>query len=390
MPSEDSRLGRRLGLPGALAIGLGAMVGTGLFAVWTPAAKAAGDLLVLALIVAAVIAALNATSTARLARVLPRAGGVYAYGSHFLSRPWGVTAGVVFILGKAASASAAALTIGTYVFPTEPRIVAGVALVLVLLLDLRGIVRSARVTAVMVSVVLVVIVAVLVVWWNADSGAIAVENVPVPTTEAFLGAVGLLFVAFAGYARITVLGEEVKTPQQTIPRAMAITFIVVLALYLAVAVTIDAYTRDGGTLTAAPLHDLARAGGIPEWVVSGAAVLAAGGVLLALIAGMGRTLFAMADARDAPVFFNRVRGGVPWRAEIAAAVLAGLGIAVGGIGISLALSATFILIYYAIAHLASWRVPGSWALQRLIPVLGGLGALVIAAASAVLAFASTS
>lgn len=390
MHSEESRLGRRLGLMGALAIGLGAMVGTGLFAVWTPAVKSAGSLLIAALITAALIAALNATSTARLARALPRAGGVYAYGSHFLPRPWGVTAGVAFILGKAASASAAALTIGTYVYPTEPRLIAGVALLLALLIDLRGIVRSAAVTGVMVTVVFLVIVVVLIAWWKTGAQVSSVQNVASPTTWGFLGAVGVLFVAFAGYARITVLGEEVRNPRRTIPLAMAITFAIVLALYFLVAVAISAFVRSGGILTNAPIQDLASTGGIPEWVVSGAAVLAAGGVLLALITGMGRTVFAMADAGDAPRFLNRVHRGVPWRAEIAAAALAAVGIAIGGIGVSLAVSAALILTYYAIAHVASWRVPGPWVLQRGIPLLGVLGSTMIALASALLAIASTS
>ena len=96
-----AELRRVLGVRGATVVGLGAMLGTGVFAAWTPAVALAGSALLLALLIAAVVAALNATSTAALARVLPQSGGAYAYGRAYLSRPAGVLAGYTFVLGKA-------------------------------------------------------------------------------------------------------------------------------------------------------------------------------------------------------------------------------------------------------------------------------------------------
>ena len=178
-----AELRRVLGVRGATVVGLGAMLGTGVFAAWTPAVALAGSALLLALLIAAVVAALNATSTAALARVLPHSGGAYAYGRASLSRPAGVLAGYTFVLGKAASAGAAALTIGAYAWPGYERIIGLAAVVIALALDLRGVVKSVRVTAVLVALVLAVLAALVVAAVLADAGVVA-ESSPLPSASA--------------------------------------------------------------------------------------------------------------------------------------------------------------------------------------------------------------
>lgn len=352
-----AELRRVLGVRGATIVGLGAMLGTGVFAAWTPALALAGGALLLALAIAAVIAALNATSTASLARVLPQSGGAYAYGREFLSRPAGVVAGYAFVLGKAASAGAAALTIGAYSWPGNERVVGLAAIVLALALDLRGIVKSVRVTAVLALVVLAIL-GVLSVAAFARLPSMSAPTASLPDASAIgvLAATGILFVAFAGYARITVLGEEVRHPRRTIPRAMIASFAIVIATYAVLGVVVLASVSAGIALTAAPLEAIADAVGSSALVVAVrvAAVIAAGAVLLSLIAGIGRTLFAMGRGGDAPAILGRVTAttGVPSAAEISAAVLAAAVVIVGGIGIALALSAALILTYYGVAHLA--------------------------------------
>lgn len=352
-----AELRRVLGVRGATIVGLGAMLGTGVFAAWTPALALAGGALLLALAIAAVIAALNATSTASLARVLPQSGGAYAYGREFLSRPAGVVAGYAFVLGKAASAGAAALTIGAYSWPGNERVVGLAAIVLALALDLRGIVKSVRVTAVLALVVLAIL-GVLSVAAFARLPSMSAPTASLPDASAIgvLAATGILFVAFAGYARITVLGEEVRHPRRTIPRAMIASFAIVIATYAVLGVVVLASVSAGIALTAAPLEAIADAVGSSALVVAVrvAAVIAAGAVLLSLIAGIGRTLFAMGRGGDAPAILGRVTAttGVPSAAEVSAAVLAAAVVIVGGIGIALALSAALILTYYGVAHLA--------------------------------------
>lgn len=379
-PEQDpaSRLERVLGLPGAVVVGVGAMLGTGVFVAWTPAGDLAGSWLLVALAIAAVVAALNAASTARLAADIPLAGGAYAYGRQAIGRPAGVLAGYVFVIGKSASAGAAALAIGAYAWPGAQRPVALAAIVVVLLLDLRGVVRSVRVTAVMVAIVLVVLAVLVMTYWTSTTDVVAAP--PPPTGPgAVLAAAGLLFVAFAGYARVTVLGEEVRRPRWTIPRAVALALAIVLVVYAAVGVTVVASGAGGP----APLEALATSAGGSGLAIAVrvAAVLAAGAALLSLLAGIGRTLFAMADGGDAPRPLAAVGGlggaRVPARAEVLAAVLAAAVAAAGGIGFALGLSAVSILTYYGVAHVAAWRRWPRFGV-RLVAGLGLLGCVAVA------------
>ncbi len=371
-PDPSSRLHRRLGLRGALIVGLSAMLGTGLFAVWSPAWEWSGSLLLVAVLIAAVVAALNATSTARLARVHPESGGAYAYGRIRLNRPAGVTAGVAFLVGKSASAAAAALTIGVYVWPGQERPVAMVAILIALLIDLRGIVRSTAVNAILVAVLIAMILGIVIV---GGTHLPVVEPVPVAPAGALavIASAGIVFVAFAGYARITVLGEEVRSPARTIPLAMLGSFFIVLVIYLAVGAVVVAAGERGVAIEPAALLSIAEAAhmeiGAPLMPV--AAVIGAGSVLINLLAGMGRTLFAMAHRGDAPAALSAVSARrVPHRAAIAAALLAGLLVLPGRLSWALALSGSCILTYYAVAHAASFTLPGRWPLQRLVPVAG--------------------
>lgn len=348
-------LRRVLGVGGATVVGLGAMIGTGVFAAWTPAVQLAGSALLLALALAAVVAALNAVSTASLARVLPKSGGAYAYGRAYLSRPAGIVAGYSFVLGKSASAGAAALTIGAYAWPGWERLVGLAAILVVLGLDLRGIVKSVRVTAVLVAFVIAVLGA-LVVTSSQEAFSPGAEALADPGGLGIVAAAGILFVAFAGYARITVLGEEVRDPARTIPRAMVMSFAIVIVVYSVLGIVVLRAAASGVVLSAAPLEGIAMAVGSDALsaLVRVGAVVAAGAVMLSLVAGIGRTLFAMGRGGDAPRALDRVSPGtrVPARAEITAALLAAAVVLVGGIGFALAVSAAFILTYYGVAHLA--------------------------------------
>lgn len=373
MTTSPSRLRRELGWRGAIVVGLGAMLGTGVFAVWTPAYALAGPWLLVALAIAAATAALNAASTVRLARALPESGGAYAYGRAFLNRPAGLLAGYAFVIGKSASAGAAALTIGAYAWPGHERVVGLAAVVLAMALDLRGVVKSVRVSAMLVVVVLAVLAVLAVCWW-APGAAFGRPTGASASAIDILAAGGLLFVAFAGYARVTVLGEEVRDPARTIPRAVTISFLVVAGVYVVIAITVLSAVGSGIVLGPASLESVAAAAGGSGLVgiVRIAAVLAAGAVLLSLLAGVGRTLFAMGSRGDAPRVLAVVgRRGVPARGDLAAAALAALVVLLGGIGFALALSAATVLTYYAVAHLAAWRRGvREGEPYRVVPVLG--------------------
>lgn len=394
--SQDppSRLTRSLGLGGAVVVGISAMVGTGVFAVWQPALTQAGSWLIGAVAIAGMVAALNATSTSRLAALHPEAGGVYAYARIHLNRGAALLAGYVFVVGKTASAAAAALTIGIYLLPGNPTVVALGAVAVMLAVDLRGIVRSVRVAAVMVAVVVVILLLLMA----AVAGGASQPDASVALDQGggvlgVLAASAFLFVAFAGYARITVLGEEVRDPARTIPRAVTASLVVVTSLYLLVALTVMASATQGVQLGLAALTDIAASTAL-SWLpplVTVAAVLAAGAVLMSLIAGVGRTLFAMADRGDAPRALAAVGTAVriPYRAEIAAAIGAAVLVLFGGLTLALGISAAMILTYYAVGHLAAMRLPprsgAPGRVVRLTPYLGLVGCAVVVGALVVVA-----
>src|SRR5690348_12233894 len=188
------------------------MVGAGIFVALGPAAAAAGSGLLIGLAVAAVVAYCNATSSARLASLYPQSGGTYVYGRERLGEFWGYCAGWSFVVGKTASCAAMALTVGFYVWPTYAHAVAVAAVVALTAVNYRGIQKSALLTRVIVTVVLAVLAAVVVIL--AISGHTDPEHLRLGhgTVLGVLQAAGLLFFAFAGYARIATLGEEVRDP----------------------------------------------------------------------------------------------------------------------------------------------------------------------------------
>ncbi|MEW2296175.1 APC family permease [Streptomyces sp. NPDC006743] len=265
-------LERRLGLPDAVVIGLGAMLGAGIFAAPGPAAHAAGSALPAGLAVAAVVAYCNATSSARLAARYPASGGTYVYGRERLGAFWGYLAGRAFVVGKTASCAAMALTLGAYVWPAHAHAVAVTGVVAVTAVDYAGVRKSAWVTGAIVVLVLAVLTAVVAV--ALTSGAASptqVQGGPRASFSGVLQAGGLLFFAFAGYARIATLGEEVRDPRAV--RLALGTTVVVYALVAACALTVLGPSRLAEA--SAPLVETVRAAGagrLAPVVRAGAAV----------------------------------------------------------------------------------------------------------------------
>lgn len=350
------------------------MLGTGVFVVWGPAIALAGTELLVAVALAAGVAGLNAWSTARLAVVHPEAGGAYAYGRIRLHRSIGVLAGVSFIVGKCASAGAAALAIATYLAPAHVRPVALAVVVIALVIDLRGLRRSVAVSGVLSAIVIVVLFAVI---WTTP----AAPQSPIPLTDAgpvsVVAAAALCFFAFAGYARIAVLGEEVRDPARTIPRAMAISLGLIALLYVGVGWSMLRFSEAGAVLGSDGVLAVAQGDRALVLGIQLAIVLAAGAALLALIAGISRTIFAMARNGDAPRAFSAVHHELPRRAQLVAAGLTMLVVVIGQVTWAIAVSAVTILIYYAVAHLAATTLPPGQRPPRLVPVFGLIGCVAL-------------
>jgi len=372
-------LQRRLGTTDAVVIGLGSMVGAGIFAALAPAARAAGSGLLLGLAVAAVVAYCNATSSARLAALYPQSGGTYVYGRERLGEFWGYTAGWSFIVGKTASCAAMALTVGMYAWPQWAHAVAVAAVVALTVVNYAGIQKSALLTRIIVAGVLAVLAAVVVI--IAGSGATDLARLQIGDdvgAGGVLQATGLLFFAFAGYARIATLGEEVRDPARTIPRAIPIALGIALVIYAVVAVAVLSVLGSSGLAAApAPLADAVAAAGAPQWqpLVRAGAAVAALGSLLALILGVSRTTLAMARDRHLPSVLSAVhpRFNVPHRAEIVVGIVVAILAATVDLRGAIGFSSFAVLLYYAIANASAWTLGA-----RLIPAVGLAGCLLLA------------
>src|SRR3954471_21712777 len=169
---SGAALDRRLGLRDAVFIGLGSMIGAGVFAAYAPAARAAGTGLLVGLAVAAVVAYCNATSSAQLAAAYPRAGGTYLYGREVLGEWWGYLAGWGFMVGKTASCAAMAPTFAAYVAPDGwLRPPAAAVVVVLTLVNCAGVSRTALFTRVLVSLVLIVLVVATVACFRGGSSS---------------------------------------------------------------------------------------------------------------------------------------------------------------------------------------------------------------------------
>lgn len=381
------QLARRLGVPDAVVIGLGSMLGAGVFVVFAPAAAAAGGAgLLAALVLAGAIAFCNATSSARLAARYPESGGTYVYGRERLGPFAGFLAGWGFVVGKTASCAAMALTIGAYLWPGQARLVAVGAVLAVTAVNLRGIGKTATATKVLVGVVLAVLALVAVA--GAVGGDVTLDRLGDldGSERGVLTAAGLLFFAFAGYARVATLGEEVRDPERTIPRAVPLALGVVLAIYLVLAVVaVGVLGADRLAASAAPLADVVTAAGLPglAWLVRAGATVAVTGVLLSLLAGVGRTALAMARRRDLPGALAAVHPvhRVPHRAELAVAAVVVLIVLLGDVRDAIGFSSCTVLVYYAITNAAALtlgREPARRLPVRALAVLGLAGCLLLA------------
>ena len=331
---EAGRLQRVVGIPGAVLMGLGSILGTGIFVSIGIAAGIAGPSVILAVVIAAAVATFNGLSSAQLAASHPVSGGTYEYGYRYLSPAFGFTAGWMFLVAKSASAATAALGFAGYVLHAYGytgvtiRIVLAVAIVALLTIVVAGgMRRSNRSNAVIVSLtVAVLLLFVAAVFPAAFDGAsvhlAAFFDGQDTGLRGLLHATALMFVAYTGYGRIATLGEEIRNPRRNIPAAIIITLIVSMLLYAAVAfVAVSAVgasaLAEATRSAAAPLEAVVQQLGLPgiAWVVTIGAVTAMLGVLLSQILGISRMLFALARRRDLPPTLAHVHPvyGVPDR-----------------------------------------------------------------------------
>ncbi|MEL6460121.1 MAG: APC family permease [Cyanobacteria bacterium J06641_2] len=398
LKTSSPQLRRELGVVGATVMGLGSIIGTGVFVSIGIAAGIAGNAVILAVIIGALVATCNGLNSAQLAANHPVSGGSYEYGYKYLNSWLGFTAGWMFLLAKSASAATAALGFAGYFLNatglSDRGLLIPLALAAVFVITavvLNGIRRSNRVNILIVSVS---IFSLLFFILGGIPTAITVgqENLASLFNSSpanLLQASALMFVAYTGYGRIATLGEEAKEPRKTIPKAIIVTMIVTMLIYVGVATIAVAGigAENLGELAlrgqAAPLEVAVRSFGIP----GGAQILAVGaifamlGVLLNLILGLSRVLLAMGRRRDVPRFFARLNdsGTTPTLAVIAVSAIISVLVLIGNVKTTWSFSAFTVLIYYSVTNLAAFSLPSEGRLYpKWLSVLGLSACLFLA------------
>ncbi len=372
-------LKRELGVFGATLMGLGSIVGTGVFVSIGIAAQIAGPGVILAVGIAALVAVCNGLNSAQLAASHPVSGGTYEYGYKYLN-PWlGFTAGWMFLLAKTASAATAALGFAGYFLNavgvtdrTYIILTALIATATVTLVVLTGIRRSNIANTAIVSVTLLSLAVFIFAGLPEMSWEIATVQHD-SSIASILHATALMFVAYTGYGRIATMSEEVREPQKTIPKAIILTLVLTMLLYMAVAIVfvgvggVDKLSLPTAT-TAAPLEVIARNFRIPgvSQLLAVGAITAMLGVLLNLILGLSRVWLAMGRRLDMPRVLARLNpaGTTPYVAVVFVEITIGLLILIGDIKTTWSFSAFSVLIYYAITNGAALQLSPA---ERLYP-----------------------
>ena len=365
---------KQIGLAGTLAIGLASMLGAGVFVVFRDAYLFAGSWLYAALGLAALVASLNAASVYQLARQVDRPGGTYAYARVYRNDTWSFLAGFAFVFGKIGSITAIALVFGEYAWPQQKHLAAALAILVMVIINVLGIQRTAGVAAVLSIITTGFLILTIAVGSDPTAGMPRryatyypdVLQLPTGPTWGILTGASLIFFAFAGYARVATLGNEVRDAKRNIPKAIALSLGGVLVLYLLLT---GVLTKVLGTKLAsseAPFVAYFNALGFHlDWLVLMVASVASLGSILALLAGVSRTAAEMASDRELPrLFASRNRFGSPWVAEVLIAIGASALLLVGDLSSVIGFSSFSVLFYYSVAHLSALGQPTD---ERLLP-----------------------
>ncbi|MFM1926674.1 MAG: hypothetical protein RLZ06_250 [Actinomycetota bacterium] len=358
---------QQVGLSGAIAIGLASMLGAGVFVVFGTAYELAGQWLFVALAIAGLVASLNAASVYQLAKQIERPGGAYSYARAYQNDTLSFVAGFAFVFGKIGSIAAISLALGAYASPENQQLVAISAIVIMVIVNSLGIQRTAA---------LAVLLALVTTSFLVFTSTIAIANyssaansnlaLTVTSTQDIAMAASVLFFAFAGYARVATLGNEVRNSKRNIPLAIVITLGFVIALYLVLTTALLAVLGDDLVGAQTPFIDFFSVLRLPfgAWV-STVATVASLGSILALLAGVSRTAATMGEDRELPkIFEQRNRFGSPWLAEVLIAIGASSLVAIGNLAEVIGFSSFSVLVYYAIAHLSALGQPST---ERVVP-----------------------
>lgn len=385
--NKGGYLSRRLGLLDAVGIGLGAVIGAGIFVVTGVAAGVAGPAFLLGLVIAGFAATCNGLSSAQLAAQYPKSGGTYEYGNQVLNSHWGFAAGWMFLLSKLSAGGVVSIGFGNYfallVPGVHPKVAALGAVMLLMVANYLGVKKAGRLNLVIVGITLLA----LLYFIASGISSIEMSNL-VPFAPTGLGGImeasAMLFFAFTGYARIATLGEEVKAPQKTIPGAIIITLITSVVLYLAVGfVAVGGVGANVLGSVASPLGYAAQvfqAPGLFALINLGAST-AMLGVLLSQILGISRVMLAMSRRGDLPAALSTVHliYKVPHYGILVCGGIIMMLSLFGTLEFIVSAASFSILLYYSITNIAAFKLQKQFKrYSDLVPILGLFACLSMA------------
>lgn len=378
---RPSVLKREIGLFDATALGIGAIIGSGIFIVTGIVAGAAGPAMIFSVIIAGIIAIFSAMSVAELGAFLPQEGGTYAYAQKLISPFAGFIAGWIWIFSNIFVGAAVSLGFAHYfvtLFPAVPlKFIAGLICLIFIIINYLGLKESVLFNNILVTLK----VLILLFFVTFGLGYFRPGNfTPLDPAGSIgiLSGAALIFFAYTGFARVTIMAEEVREPEKTIPRSIFLALGISTLIYLLVSmVAVGLAGAPALAHSGSPLADAIRRTGnyVAVFVISLGAMIATASVLLTTIMGISRIVFSMARSHDLPPLFERIhpRFSTPHYAIVltGASMIAALLLA--DLALVVAVSTFAMLLYYLIANIAAFRLPREH--RRYPPLIPGIGVL---------------
>ena len=348
----------------ALSINISAIIGAGIFTVSGVAAGLAGPSSILAVIVGALIAIFTGMSFAELAHMYAREGGNYEYSREVLGSYAGYIAGFIWIIATIISGAAVALSFGGYFSSilniASPEVIAALLILILAIINYFGVKHSARLATILIAIN----IAILILFAVAGIFFVKLSNFTpfLPKgISGMLASSAFIFFAYTGFARITMLGEEIEEPKKTIPRAIILSIaisavIYILVMFVLIGIVPYAQIDNSKSPLAQAIfyatHNLAL-----EYTISVGAMIATINVDLAMILGLSRVVFAMARDKDLPKSLAKInKYGAPSTAILFSTIIMILAIFSISFKNIISFSNAAALTSYAIANLAAIKL----------------------------------
>jgi len=391
-------LKRTLGLFDATAIGIGAVIGAGIFVVLGIAVGYAGPAVVVSMVIAGAVALFTSLSFAELGSAIPKEGGTYQYAYEMISPFVAFISGCMWLFAQTVAGSAVCLGLASYLvglFPAGVRsfvpvnVVAVCAALALTMLNLTGIKHSARVNnALVVTKILILCFFVIVGVFKINP-----NNYSNFAPNGFFGILqgaGFIFFAYLGFGRIAALGEEVKNPKRTLPLAILLALAASIVLYVVtglVATGLKNYTSLGKS--SSPIADAAAATGSFAVVatVSVGALVATVSVLLTNLLGVSRVSFAMARNGQIPKSMAKIHPklGTPYVSILITGAIMSVLAFVSDLRQTAAITSFSMLTTHIILHSSALRLRRKTPhlktfkapLYPLVPVLGAASCIIL-------------